>query len=139
MVADVLEPAVGDSYEFLRLCFDITFFFVVVVILLAIIQGLLPCHTLFLRALTLFPLLGLIVDAFGQLRDQEDAVAQEMQVFVPSFLATTHSPSPPPHSPSPPPAQTKCFICGLGNNEFDHIPHGFDNHINKDHCIAHYM
>lgn len=45
MVADVLEPAVGDSYEFLRLCFDITFFFVVVVILLAIIQGLLPSHT----------------------------------------------------------------------------------------------
>ena len=93
-IADVLEPAVGDSYEFLRLSFDITFFFIVVVILLAIIQG-------------------LIVDAFGQLRDQEDAVALEMQ--------------------------TKCFICGLSNNEFDHIPHGFDKHITKDHCIAHYM
>ena len=39
MTADVLEPAAGDSYEFLRLLFDITFFFVVVVILLAIIQG----------------------------------------------------------------------------------------------------
>lgn len=45
MVADVLEPAVGDSYEFLRLSFDITFFFIVVVILLAIIQGLLQSHT----------------------------------------------------------------------------------------------
>lgn len=49
MAADVLEPAAGDSYEFLRLLFDITFFFVVVVILLAIIQGLLPCHHLLPR------------------------------------------------------------------------------------------
>lgn len=38
-IADVLESASGDPNEFLRLCFDITFFFFVVVILLAIIQG----------------------------------------------------------------------------------------------------
>ena len=35
-IADVLEPAAGDI---LRLVFDITFFFVVIIILLAIIQG----------------------------------------------------------------------------------------------------
>lgn len=38
-IADVLEPASGDPNEFTRLFFDITFFFVVIVILLAIIQG----------------------------------------------------------------------------------------------------
>ena len=35
-LADVLEPASGDP---LRLFFDITFFFIVIVILLAIMQG----------------------------------------------------------------------------------------------------
>ena len=35
-IADVLEPATGDI---VRLIFDITFFFVVIIILLAIIQG----------------------------------------------------------------------------------------------------
>ena len=38
-IADVLESASGDPNEFTRLFFDITFFFVVIVILLAIIQG----------------------------------------------------------------------------------------------------
>lgn len=38
-IADVLVSAVGDDYENLRLLFDVTFFFVVIVILLAIIQG----------------------------------------------------------------------------------------------------
>ena len=37
--ADVLMSASGDQQEFLRLLFDMTFFFVIV-ILLAIIQGL---------------------------------------------------------------------------------------------------
>lgn len=93
-IADVLESATGDPNEFLRLFFDITFFFFVIVILLAIIQG-------------------LIIDAFGELRDKEEAVTVEMQ--------------------------TKCFICGLPKSEFDHIPHGFDNHISREHNMAHYM
>ena len=56
---------------------------------------------------------GLIIDAFGELRDKEDSLTAEMQ--------------------------NKCFICGLPKNEFDHVPHGFDNHTSKQHNMAHYM
>ena len=56
---------------------------------------------------------GLIIDAFGELRDKEETLSAEMQ--------------------------NKCFICGLPKNEFDHVPHGFDNHTTKQHNMAHYM
>lgn len=39
MTGDEIEDAHGDDYETYRIIFDITFFFVVIVILLAIIQG----------------------------------------------------------------------------------------------------
>jgi ryanodine receptor 2 len=56
---------------------------------------------------------GLIIDSFGELRDKEETLTNEMQ--------------------------TKCFVCGLPKSEFDHIPHGFDNHISREHNMAHYM
>lgn len=56
---------------------------------------------------------GLIIDSFGELRDKEETLTNEMQ--------------------------TKCFVCGLPKNEFDHIPHGFDNHTAREHNMAHYM
>ena len=39
ITGDEIEPADGDAYEVWRILFDITFFFFVIVILLAIIQG----------------------------------------------------------------------------------------------------
>ncbi|KAL1469727.1 hypothetical protein MTO96_024874, partial [Rhipicephalus appendiculatus] len=54
-IGDEIEPPDGDEYEVYRIIFDITFFFFVIVILLAIIQG-------------------LIIDAFGELRDQLQSV-----------------------------------------------------------------
>lgn len=50
-IGDEIGDPDGDDYEVYRIIFDITFFFFVIVILLAIIQG-------------------LIIDAFGELRDQ---------------------------------------------------------------------
>jgi ryanodine receptor 2 len=38
-IGDELESPVGDAKEYLRIAFDITFFFFVIVILLAIMQG----------------------------------------------------------------------------------------------------
>ena len=38
-IGDEIEPADGDAYEIYRILFDISFFFFVIVILLAIIQG----------------------------------------------------------------------------------------------------
>uniref|UniRef100_A0A3B4H593 Ryanodine receptor 3 n=1 Tax=Pundamilia nyererei TaxID=303518 RepID=A0A3B4H593_9CICH len=77
-IGDEIEDPAGDPYELYRILFDITFFFFVIVILLAIIQG-------------------LIIDAFGELRDQQEQVKEDME--------------------------TKCFICGIGNDYFDTTPH----------------
>ncbi|KAK7820062.1 hypothetical protein U0070_022594, partial [Myodes glareolus] len=60
-IGDEIEDPAGDEYEIYRIIFDITFFFFVIVILLAIIQG-------------------LIIDAFGELRDQQEQVKEDMEV-----------------------------------------------------------
>uniref|UniRef100_A0A3B5AHK0 Ryanodine receptor 3 n=1 Tax=Stegastes partitus TaxID=144197 RepID=A0A3B5AHK0_9TELE len=93
-IGDELEDPAGDPYELYRILFDITFFFFVIVILLAIIQG-------------------LIIDAFGELRDQQEQVNEDMA--------------------------TKCFICGIGNDYFDRTPHGFETHTLQEHNLANYL
>uniref|UniRef100_A0A3Q1CAK1 Ryanodine receptor 2 n=1 Tax=Amphiprion ocellaris TaxID=80972 RepID=A0A3Q1CAK1_AMPOC len=93
-IGDQIEDPAGDEYEIYRIIFDITFFFFVIVILLAIIQG-------------------LIIDAFGELRDQQEQVKEDME--------------------------TKCFICGIGNDYFDTVPHGFETHTLQEHNLANYL
>ncbi|KAG9509881.1 Ryanodine receptor, partial [Fragariocoptes setiger] len=93
-IGDVIETPDGDDYEMHRIVFDITFFFFVIVILLAIIQG-------------------LIIDAFGELRDQLNSVAENME--------------------------SNCFICGIGRDVLDKVPRGFDTHAQKEHNLANYM
>ncbi|XP_044016394.1 ryanodine receptor isoform X3 [Aphidius gifuensis] len=93
-IGDEIGEPDGDDYETARIVFDITFFFFVIVILLAIIQG-------------------LIIDAFGELRDQLENVKTNME--------------------------SNCFICGLGKEYFDTVPHGFDTHVQKEHNLANYM
>ncbi|XP_056888735.1 ryanodine receptor 2 isoform X2 [Takifugu flavidus] len=93
-IGDQIEDPAGDEYEIYRMIFDITFFFFVIVILLAIIQG-------------------LIIDAFGELRDQQEQVKEDME--------------------------TKCFICGIGNDYFDAVPHGFETHTLQEHNLANYL
>lgn len=36
-------------------------------------------------------------------------------------------------------AQTKCFICGIGNDYFDRTPHGFETHTLQEHNLANYL
>ncbi|KAF7473198.1 Hypothetical predicted protein [Marmota monax] len=93
-IGDEIEDPAGDEYELYRVVFDITFFFFVIIILLAIIQG-------------------LIIDAFGELRDQQEQVKEDME--------------------------TKCFICGIGSDYFDTTPHGFETHTLEEHNLANYM
>ncbi|XP_071061794.1 ryanodine receptor 2 isoform X1 [Pseudochaenichthys georgianus] len=93
-IGDEIEDPAGDDFEVERIFFDITFFFFVIVILLAIIQG-------------------LIIDAFGELRDQQEQVKEDME--------------------------TKCFICGIGNEYFDTVPHGFETHTLQEHNLANYL
>ncbi|XP_032882821.1 ryanodine receptor 3 isoform X4 [Amblyraja radiata] len=93
-IGDEIEDPAGHPSEMYRIIFDITFFFFVIVILLAIIQG-------------------LIIDAFGELRDQQEQVREDME--------------------------TKCFICGIGNDYFDRTPHGFEIHTLQEHNLANYL
>ncbi|CAG0903234.1 unnamed protein product [Cyprideis torosa] len=93
-IGDEISPPDGDEDEVYRIIFDITFFFFIIVILLAIIQG-------------------LIIDAFGELRDQLESVKEDME--------------------------SNCFICGMGKDYFDKVPHGFETHVIKEHNLANYM
>lgn len=61
-----------------------------------------------------FPLqTGLIIDAFGELRDQLASVSENLE--------------------------SECFICGIGKDYFDSVPHGFDTHVQKEHNLANYL
>ncbi|XP_053730272.1 ryanodine receptor 2 [Synchiropus splendidus] len=93
-IGDEIDDPAGDEFEVERIVFDITFFFFVIVILLAIIQG-------------------LIIDSFGELRDQQEQVKEDME--------------------------TKCFICGIGSEYFDTVPHGFETHTLQEHNLANYL
>lgn len=93
-IGDEIGDPDGDDYEVYRIIFDITFFFFVIVILLAIIQG-------------------LIIDAFGELRDQLESVKEDME--------------------------SNCFICQMEKSFFDAVPHGFDTHVQQEHNLANYM
>jgi hypothetical protein len=55
----------------------------------------------------------LIIDAFGELRDQLESVKEDME--------------------------SNCFICGIGKDYFDKVPHGFDTHVQQEHNLANYM
>ena len=61
----------------------------------------------------LVPVPGLIIDAFGELRDQLQSVVDDME--------------------------SNCFICTIGKDYFDLTPHGFDTHVAKEHNLANYM
>lgn len=74
--------------------YDISFFFFVIVILLAIMQG-------------------LIIDAFGELRDQQESATEKLE--------------------------SSCFICDIGKDTFDRLPRGFEIHTTKEHNFANYL
>ena len=56
---------------------------------------------------------GFIIDAFGALRDQLQGVEDELG--------------------------NNCFICGIGKDYLDGIPHGFEIHVKKEHNLANYL
>lgn len=93
-IGDELESPYGDELEYARMLYDISFFFFVIVILLAIMQG-------------------LIIDAFGELRDQQESATEKLE--------------------------SSCFVCDIGKETFDRLPRGFENHTKKEHNFANYL
>ncbi|KAI6242082.1 Ryanodine receptor 1 [Aphelenchoides fujianensis] len=73
-IGDELESPYGDELEYPRMLYDISFFFFVIVILLAIMQG-------------------LIIDAFGELRDQQESATEKLE--------------------------SSCFICEIGKDTLE--------------------
>jgi len=68
---------------------------------------------LFIIVILLAIIQGFIIDAFGALRDQLQGVEDELG--------------------------NNCFICGIGKDYLDGIPHGFDIHVQKEHNLANYL
>lgn len=56
---------------------------------------------------------GLIVDAFGDLRDQLQSVSESLEA--------------------------NCFICSIPKDYFDKVPRGFETHVLKEHNFANYL
>ena len=61
----------------------------------------------------IYYVIGFIIDAFGALRDQMQGVDDELE--------------------------NNCFICGIGKDYLDSVPHGFDIHVQKEHNLANYL
>uniref|UniRef100_A0A915KT79 Ion transport domain-containing protein n=1 Tax=Romanomermis culicivorax TaxID=13658 RepID=A0A915KT79_ROMCU len=89
-----LESPYGDDKEVWRIMFDMSFHFFIIIILLAIMQG-------------------VIIDAFGELRDQQDTTQEKLE--------------------------SNCFICDLSKDFFDKLPRGFEHHTDKEHNLANYL
>lgn len=56
---------------------------------------------------------GLIIDAFGELRDQQESATEKLE--------------------------SSCFICDIGKETFDRLPRGFEIHTSKEHNFANYL
>lgn len=90
----LLPPRWTDAGTLLRVSYDSTFFFVVIVLLLNII-------------------FGIIIDTFGELRALNKAIEFDIK--------------------------NKCFICGMDRYTFDRHAEGFEQHIENDHNMWHYL
>jgi len=96
-IGDALGNAPGPSesqYYIGRAIFDITFFMLIIIISLNVI-------------------FGIIIDTFGQLRDQRNEMEEDMQSI--------------------------CFICGLDGDTFQRQALGFKNHTKFDHNVWNYL
>jgi len=72
-------------------------------------------YTVAITLVLLNVIFGIIIDAFGQLRDEQDETAR--------LLLNT------------------CFICGKDRNDFDDpkVAGNFEHHINHEHNVWHYI
>eukprot|EP00069_Balaena_mysticetus_P005677 bmy_18124T0 len=142
-IGDEIEDPAGDEYEIYRIIFDITFFFFVIVILLAIIQGKhhpqedLEFDLHIVEANIKDRHLKILLVAFSVLYAHKSplllpGVKQAVCMYVPwelhhNWFRMKHY------------FLTKCFICGIGNDYFDTVPHGFETHTLQEHNLANYL
>jgi len=68
---------------------------------------------IFIILITLNIVLGIILDTFGQLREEKNDVEEDMT--------------------------SKCFVCNIEAEKFQRDALGFDNHIKSEHNMWHYL
>eukprot|EP01059_Diplonema_ambulator_P004123 TRINITY_DN13824_c0_g1_i1.p1 TRINITY_DN13824_c0_g1~~TRINITY_DN13824_c0_g1_i1.p1 ORF type:complete len:2576 (+),score=612.53 TRINITY_DN13824_c0_g1_i1:62-7789(+) len=90
----IAAPGWGSQFYGVRVTYDMLFYIIINVILMNIV-------------------FGIIVDTFGELRQQREKTELEMR--------------------------TSCFICDVVYSEFDKRADGFTNHIARDHNLWDYM
>ena len=134
----------------LRTVWDISYQFLFLYVLIAIITGApLPAPRLQFATLTLPPLYmcslgcrptGIVIDAFGGLRDKKDAEEEDIKVMSQSAetymifcIASAHQNCSCiaalwPNAPLSP-LQANCFVCNLDRFSLDQRGIGFDRHI----------
>ena len=83
-----------DDHYWQRYAFDLTFYIVIIILLLNLI-------------------FGIIIDAFAAMRDQRSEIEKEVH--------------------------EKCYICGLGAQEFESRKQSFENHIQREHNVYSYI
>jgi len=95
-IGDILMhiPFEPESGFWPRFFFDFSFYIIIIVILLNVV-------------------FGIILDTFGQLRDERDAFETDIK--------------------------TKCFICGVQANTFQQKALGFEYHIKREHNMWNYL
>ncbi|KAI8801212.1 hypothetical protein BJ742DRAFT_877937 [Cladochytrium replicatum] len=94
-VGDLLEIPKGTTKMYIaRVILDLSFFLVVIVFLLNVI-------------------FGIIFDTFGQLREEQQAVEEDLRNY--------------------------CFICSIHASEFQRRTKGFEYHIRYEHNLWHYL
>ncbi|ETE62254.1 Ryanodine receptor 1, partial [Ophiophagus hannah] len=118
-IGDEIEDPAGDEYELYRVIFDITFFFFVIVILLAIIQGEMDGPASLHESLR--------YHCVSRLLNSNQYLWEQNCFLVPVLRGSDML------------YTTKCFICGLGSDYFDTTPHGFETHTLEEHNLANYM
>ena len=69
----------------------------------------------------------MIIDAFGELRDQVEQVKDDMEskCFICKFAAAS--------------TDIQSLLGTLGKDFFDQVPHGFDTHTMQEHNLANYL
>eukprot|EP01119_Soliformovum_irregulare_P012939 TRINITY_DN3395_c0_g1_i4.p1 TRINITY_DN3395_c0_g1~~TRINITY_DN3395_c0_g1_i4.p1 ORF type:complete len:2391 (-),score=507.24 TRINITY_DN3395_c0_g1_i4:2163-8903(-) len=94
-MADLMQAPIGfGGYPAARFIYDLSFFLVLTVILTAIISG-------------------IIIDAFGEIRDKHTAAREFFN--------------------------TRCLVCGREATEFDRDGNGWQNHFLKEHFLWNYL
>ncbi len=119
MLTEVHPNSPNATY---RVVFDVTFFLFVIVVLLAIVQG-------------------IIIDSFGELRDTHNKVSvkKEVRGVCWAGFSLTLSLCVCVCVQAMVDLESNCVVCGASKEILDKNPHGFEKHLLQEHYVWNYL